>query len=368
MTSPGPSRARRLLVRGLVGTVALAVVGAAAAAAYGVGGRPAGSGRAEPAPATTTTVTRRTLVDASTVTGRVAFRDPVPVTSAASGTVTWLPAPGTVVSRNQPLLRVDDRPVVLLYGTLPMYRPLTTGTKGNDVKQFVANLRQLGYLRSAGNGEYTAGTAAAVKRWQKDLDRDPTGTVDVADVIYAAGPLRVAKQSVRVGAKVAGEVLTATGTDRVVAADVPVRDQRVATAGLTVTLQLEGGKSLPATVTAVGPTAEKLLVAESGPKDGDSGGAQDTTLVLISVSGAVPLTAPADTPVTVRYVATTRADVLTVPVQALLAVAGGGYGLEVRDPAGGRRLTVVRTGLFADGQVEVSGDGLAEGMTVGMAG
>ena len=51
---------------------------------------------------------------------------------------------------------------------------------------------------------------------------------------------------------------------------------------------------------------------------------------------------------------------LAVPVNALLALAEGGYAVEVeRD--GRRALVGVETGLFADGQVEVSGQGLAAG-------
>jgi hypothetical protein len=53
------------------------------------------------------------------------------------------------------------------------------------------------------------------------------------------------------------------------------------------------------------------------------------------------------------------AGVLTVPVDALLAVAEGGYAVErVRD--GGTQLVGVETGAFADGHVQVTGD-LADG-------
>jgi hypothetical protein len=50
---------------------------------------------------------------------------------------------------------------------------------------------------------------------------------------------------------------------------------------------------------------------------------------------------------------------------ALVALAGGGYGVEVLDGSASRYLRV-ETGLFAAGRVEVTGDGIAEGMTVGM--
>jgi hypothetical protein len=71
------------------------------------------------------------------------------------------------------------------------------------------------------------------------------------------------------------------------------------------------------------------------------------------------------TTVTVAFTATRRDDVLTVPVAALLALAEGGYGLELVDGSA-TRVVAVETGLFAAGRVEVTGDGLAEGQRVGM--
>ncbi len=72
-----------------------------------------------------------------------------------------------------------------------------------------------------------------------------------------------------------------------------------------------------------------------------------------------------EAPVDVALTAGRRADVLTVPVAALVALAEGGYGVQVVD-GGTSRFVAVETGLFADGRVEVSGAGLAAGLTVGM--
>ena len=53
-----------------------------------------------------------------------------------------------------------------------------------------------------------------------------------------------------------------------------------------------------------------------------------------------------------------------VPVAALLALAGGGYAVEVAGPDGGDRLVGVTTGLFANTLVQVSGPGIRAGMKV----
>jgi membrane fusion protein, multidrug efflux system len=69
--------------------------------------------------------------------------------------------------------------------------------------------------------------------------------------------------------------------------------------------------------------------------------------------------------VDVAFTASKRENVLTVPVSALLALAEGGYAVQVVD-GGTTRIVGVQTGLFAGGRVEVTGDGLSEGQTVGV--
>jgi hypothetical protein len=55
-----------------------------------------------------------------------------------------------------------------------------------------------------------------------------------------------------------------------------------------------------------------------------------------------------------------RRNVLTVPTQALLALASGGYALQL--PGG--RLLAVRTGIVQGGDIEVSGPGVHGGLRV----
>ena len=71
-------------------------------------------------------------------------------------------------------------------------------------------------------------------------------------------------------------------------------------------------------------------------------------------------------PVLVAITTTTVENALAVPVYALLALADGGYAVEVADADGTRHLVPVTPGLFDDatGLVQVTGSGVSEGLHV----
>ena len=71
-----------------------------------------------------------------------------------------------------------------------------------------------------------------------------------------------------------------------------------------------------------------------------------------------------EAPVDVEVISDRADDVLVVPVTALLALAEGGYAVEVVASDGSGFLVAVDPGLFADGFVEVTSDGLRAGMEV----
>jgi HlyD family secretion protein len=52
---------------------------------------------------------------------------------------------------------------------------------------------------------------------------------------------------------------------------------------------------------------------------------------------------------------------------ALLALASGGYGVEVVDRSGTHHLVGVSTGVFAGGEVQVSGAGIQAGTRIVVA-
>jgi hypothetical protein len=65
----------------------------------------------------------------------------------------------------------------------------------------------------------------------------------------------------------------------------------------------------------------------------------------------------------VNIVSARASGVLAVPVSALVALAGGGYAVQVVS-GGGAHLTGVHTGLFSSSLVQVTGPGLRAGLSV----
>ena len=81
-------------------------------------------------PPATAEITRRDMVDTDSATGSLGYGDVTSIGNHRSGTVTWVPAEGQVRRRGQALWRVDTLPTILMYGTLPLYRTLSTGVDG----------------------------------------------------------------------------------------------------------------------------------------------------------------------------------------------------------------------------------------------
>jgi peptidoglycan hydrolase-like protein with peptidoglycan-binding domain len=359
MTRRQPGARRRWITRAVIGVAVVLVGGTAAVAAVGLDRSGETDETARDRVPATTPVTRQTLVETKSESGELSYDAPVTVSARATGTLTGMAGVGTVIQRGQALFRIDDQPVILLIGTLPAYRALSSGIEGADVKQFETNLAALGYDGFTVDEEYTGSTASAVREWQEDLGIDETGVVDLGRVVFAAAALRVEAQSASVGAAVQAStaVLSCTGTARVATVELDIGDARLAPVGAAVEVSLPNGKKSAGKVIAA-----KTVVEDSDGGDGDS---QTTLEVTVSIEDQ---TAPATfdhAAVTVAFTASKRENVLTIPVAALLALGEGGYGVQIVEGASSR-VIAVETGLFAGGRVEVSGDGLTEGMTVGM--
>lgn len=338
-----------------------------------------GSAAAAPTPSAgqhTVTVTRTDLADTQLVPGVVGFGTPTSVIGHGSGIVTALPAPGTVVDRGQTLYRIDDQPVTLFVGTTPFFRTLSVtpprndtthgggsgggGTPpvggpvdaqgrptGGDVAVLKENLTALGYSVGAGRQPvYTTAVAAAVTKWQKAVGLPATGVFDPVFAVVFPTAVRVDSVPVAPGADATGEVLKVTSTTRTISVTLTPVQGAAFPVGTAVTVLLADGTRVPA------------KVAATTTKQAQDGSAQ--VQGTIAPDDPTALDATTSDAVRVQLTGQTRSGVLAVPVSALLALAGGGYGLQEPDGT----LLRVTTGLFAGGLVEVSGRGVAAGLQV----
>jgi peptidoglycan hydrolase-like protein with peptidoglycan-binding domain len=358
------ARRRRWLLWGALGGVVIAV---GTGAWLWASSKSTEAGRAPAGPVKTATVKRGTISATESWEGTLEYGQAVTVKSSAGGTITRLVGQGESVERGDELYRVDERPVTLLYGAVPMYRGLAPGDSGIDVRQLERNLAKLDYRGFAVDGAYTASTADAVRAWQRDTGAEQAGTVARRDVIFLPAGGRVDALQVSVGDVVrpGAPVLDITGTDRVVSFEADLDDRKRFDIGTKVTVVLPGGDKIAGMVSAL----RVVKVAASGSGEGPGSGATDSAPV-IQVEVALDET-PAElvgAPVEVLVAIDKRADVLLVPVSALLALSEGGYGLEAVRDDGTTKIVRVDTGLFADGKVEVRGGGIAEGTVVGVAG
>ncbi|WP_183407672.1 peptidoglycan-binding domain-containing protein [Nocardioides marmoriginsengisoli] len=345
--------------RYVVGVCVLALLGAAIAGWFllGAGDTRDETGR-EP-DVELIAVARTDLTVGTSLQGELGFGSTRTIPFLVSGTVTWLPPVGMKAELGDPLVKVDNRPVVLLYGETPAYRAMSAGSGGGprkpggspadspdaepvpptppstgpDVEQLEAGLSALGYTGFDVDEEFTPGTAAAVRRWQRDLGIPETGTVALGDVVFLPEPVRLHPDADALGRPISDTSVTRSGTTKLVTVEAESADW--ATKGARVRVLLPSQRSVPGRVVASAATVD----TESGAGPGKQ--------VRISL----------DRPprgvgqVTVTYVSAQRRGVLAVPVTALVAVAEGGYAVQREDG----EYVAVQPGLYAEGLVEISG-------------
>jgi peptidoglycan hydrolase-like protein with peptidoglycan-binding domain len=297
--------------------------------------------QAEPANGETVDVTRGDLTTEDDFTGDVSFGDAWALPLQPSGVVTGSHPDGTVVDPGQELVWVDNRPVFLAQGSLPLYRRLALESphqKGFDVLQLQSFLLAAGFDddgRLVADGEFGTATRDAVKDWQDAVGLPVTGQVDGTQVVFSPTPLRIAS-AVRIGTPFEG--LQVTRDDAVVTVDADAAHRDGLPVGQAVEVELPDGTTLPGEV-----TASERVVAGDG---------STSWKVTIAVDGDVGRT---ETSVLVHSTIVEAADVLIVPTSALLAVANGGFAVELVE-TGGTRLVPVEVGQVVDAKAEITGD------------
>jgi len=382
--------------------------------------------------------------------------DTVPVNSQLAGVITWVPEPGTVIEQGQELFRVNDQPVILLYGDHPSFRTMydydpdfhsykisyeTYDNKpptydegpnqiGNDVLQLEQALVALGYSHSAmrvdneftyatrymvkqfqasvgatfdgilqlgevvflpgpaqvlevhaSPGDYSGGavlsvstgdpasgtlvlqleealeglgfnannslevdgvfspeTTQAVRDFQAAVGLEQDGMLNLGEVVFLPGDVRVTSQLATLGSTIAQgfPIIGISLVDKLVSINLPADQQDLLDVGDTVTIEMPDYTEVPGTVVFVSQTA--LAAAnEWDPK---------TFEVRIEFKDPTVAEDLDEAPVDVIVVTDSIDDVMAIPVSALLALLEGGYAVEVHTGGNRTDLVAVEVGFF----------------------
>lgn len=422
MTASPRSRRRVLVGVSAVATVSLGL--GVAAGSRLTSPEEAAARTAAPEPSQITVpVEKRALASKVVARGDATFDGAVNVRIETSGLRTppvvtgKVPAVGSTIREGKALLEITGRPVIGLAGVLPMYRTLSPGSRGPDVRQLEQTLDRLGFEPGTVNDRYDANTAAAVERLYSaagyeapEPDEQLEQAVDAAErgVDSARNALRQAQRTLRQAqAQAQAQAQSATGRDTSVeAAAVDDAEERLAEAedaldeaeseagtplpvsevvfvrtlprrvddvkvergGLVNgTVMSVSGASLVVTVQVDAQTKELLKTGMAANFDLGEGPAIPATVRRITRSGAQFNVVVAPRSLTAAQlerlreanvkvtipVRSTNGKVLAVPVAALSAGPGGESRVEVQRD-GKVELVRVTVGLSADGYAQVT--------------
>ena len=366
-----------------------AALAATVLAALAIIVRPSAGGSSDPASGdatATATVERGRLALQVSASGTLTYAaqadgSPYSVVNQASGVLTALPSIGDVIKCGRAFYRVDGHPVPLLCGRTPLYRPLSEGLKGWDVKELNRNLLDLGYADGSEldpSGYFGSETRSALKDLKGDLGLAQTGYLDPDQAVVLPGPLRISSVSATLGspATPGAPIAEATSTARRVEVDFDPSQAESVKVGDRAKITLPNNRATPGVVRRIG-TVVVANGSDSGStsdpgsgsnssSSGGSGSGTPTIPVFIKLKRVRDVGGIQEAPVQVAIITGRVKNALSAPVTALLARAGGGYAVEIVDAGGERHLVTVDLGAFdhANGLVQVSGSDLRSGQRV----
>jgi peptidoglycan hydrolase-like protein with peptidoglycan-binding domain len=282
---------------------------------------------------------------------------PYAVVNQANGVYTQVPEAGDKVGCGGVLYRVDNRPVLLLCGTVPAYRALHVGVRGPDVRQLNRNLHQLGYDNDAhvriarGDSAFTSKTEQALRVLQRKKGVGVTGGLATDDAVFLPDAVRIAKVTGQLGgsARPGAPVLSATSDKLYVRVDLDASQQGAVKKGDRVQITLPGNTAVTGRVAGFGRVAQA----------GQGGQAAAATIpTFIDLDDPAKAGGLDQAPVQVDITTKGVDNALSVPVTAVVGKSGGGFAVEVVRAGGRRELVAVKLGLFdtGGGRVQVEGD------------
>ena len=355
VTPPGRRRRRKALAGAVLVVLVVATVAAWAGGVFSRQRGPSSGVSDNEYPTSITTVTQGSLASQITADGTLEYTtsdgSDYSVVNQASGTFSKLPSAGDVFSRGKVIYRASNDPVILLYGDTPVYRSLYEGDSGPDVWELNRNLVALGYATSsklAPDSDYFSyETAYALERLQDKRGEDETGSLDEGQAVFLRGQIRITSVSATLGTSAGpgSAIMQATSSSRQVVLELDASEQTEVKLGDTVQITLPDGHATAGVVSSIGTVS--------------SGSGSGATLpIYITLKHPKAAGTLDQAPVTVEITTAAVRHALIVPIDALLALSGGGYAVETVDARGVHQLVAVTLGTFddANGTVQVMGN------------
>ncbi len=369
MTETGalsPARSRR---RWLIAAVAIVMVAGAVLAGAFLGPRlksPAqavADAAAPPASLVTAPVERRVLAETVVLRGTVEPGASIKLTVPAglegpTAVVTAVRAePGTRLKEGAVLVEISGSPVFGLVLPFPLYRDLTDGVSGPDVREVQKALSRIGY-RNTADGTFSAGTQEALRRFY-----DARG-YQVPELVGTTTPPTTTPMLPRT------HVLRLDQTDRIISA-VPVGVGAVLADPAAVVAELDAGS---ATITAVASQQQVALLVVGTPAEIVDDVRALTSTAVVQTVATEPTQTDTGAGFLVRFAfsgteltptpnhtvrvsvgaALDAAPVLAVPITAVYSRPDGTTFVTVVDDQERTTEISVRTGRTAGGWIEIT--------------
>ena len=265
---------------------------------------------------------------------------------------------------------------IAMYGEQPAWRTFEAGmAEGLDVFQLEQNLVALGYDETGSiaiDHEFDEHTSTAIENMQSVLRLPITGKLEFREVLFIPGNsvVQYSEFHTEIGTSIVptNPVLSLTTIEKVISKpgfeDVIKSLQQVNTSievvnkdlvdlDLIVSIELPDENIISGTISDIGDIA---VIPQ-----GNQGEPYLEIVVSLEDTESYPEWTGAS--VTVSVTKKLASNVLAAPVTSLLAILGGGYAIEVIEN-GSSKLVPVSVGLYADGWVEINGDGINVGTEV----
>jgi peptidoglycan hydrolase-like protein with peptidoglycan-binding domain len=256
------------------------------------------------------------------------------------------------------IIRLDERPMVIVAGEVPAFRPLDVGTRGRDVAALNAFLADRGYDVDPESATFDSATRSAVTDWQEDLDMQPTGMVELGDILFLArdqlgGPAFRIAPGVNVGASLSAGTpfLQQLASSPTVSVEFGAMTPDELRPGITGTLAFPTGETVPVGLGEITLDEGRSILELTAP-DGGSVCAPSECSRLVDAQSDVRLT--------VEFTLVPETEGPILPAAAIQTGADGDPFVYLAD---GRRINVEII-VVSGGLVVV--DGVEEGAEVAL--